>query len=128
MDDNDASGLKRRVKSFQYALEGWRYVLRTQRNSWIHSLATLAVVALGVWLGLSRSEWALLIVTISIVWMAEFVNTALETVVDMTVTDVHPLAKVAKDVSAGAVLLGAVSAVLIGLLVLGPPLWQRLMG
>jgi diacylglycerol kinase len=127
MKDNDASGLTRRVKSFQYAFAGWWYVLRTQKNSWIHVLASLAVVAMGSWLDLSRPEWALLVITITIVWMAEFINTALEAIVDMMTTEVHPLAKVAKDVSAGAVLLGAFAAVLIGFLILGPPLWQRLM-
>lgn len=128
MDDFDQDELRKRAKSFQYAFEGWWYVLRTQKNAWIHATVSLAVAALGLWLGLSRTDWAIIILAIAIVWMAEFVNTALEAIVDMTMPEKNPLAKVAKDVGAGAVLLGACAAVLVGFLILGPPLWQRLTG
>ncbi|WP_420630818.1 diacylglycerol kinase family protein [Candidatus Leptofilum sp.] len=117
-----------RAKSFQYAFEGWWFVLRTQHNAWIHALITTIVVGLGVWLQLPARDWAVLILTFMAVWMAEFMNTAIEAVVDMTMPDRHPLAKVAKDVAAAAVLVGALGAVLIGLLLLGPPLWERLFG
>ena len=117
-----------RLNSFRHAFAGCVYMLRTQRNAWIHTCATLAVTALGLWLGLSRYEWALIILVIGSVWMAEFVNTALEAVVDLASPDLHPLAKVGKDVAAAAVLVGAVTSVLGGLLILGPPLWARLFG
>jgi diacylglycerol kinase len=117
-----------RARSFRYAFAGWWYVLRTQHNAWIHALVSTAVFLLGLWLQISRQEWAILILTMMAVWMAEFMNTALEAVVDMTMPDPHPLAKVAKDVAAAAVLVGAIGAVLIGLLILGPPLWTRLSG
>ncbi|HEX6385317.1 MAG TPA: diacylglycerol kinase family protein [Anaerolineae bacterium] len=116
-----------RANSFRYAFQGWWYVLRTQHNAWIHALISLAVFALAWWLRLPARDWAILILTMMVVWMAEFMNTALEAVVDMAMPDVHPLAKVAKDVAAAAVLVGAIGAVLIGLLLLGPPLWQRLL-
>lgn len=116
-----------RANSFRYAFQGWWYVLRTQHNAWIHALISLAVLALAWWLRLPARDWAVLILTVMVVWMAEFMNTALEAVVDMAMPDVHPLAKVAKDVAAAAVLVGAIGAVLIGLLLLGPPLWQRLL-
>jgi diacylglycerol kinase len=122
------SEIYNRAKSFQYAFDGWWFVLRTQHNAWIHALITVAVVVVGLWLGLPLRDWAVLILTFMAVWMAEFMNTAIEAVVDMTMPDVHPLAKVAKDVAAAAVLVGALGAVLIGLLLLGPPLWQRLFG
>lgn len=128
MPDTDQGELRKRIKSFQYAFEGWWYVLRTQKNAWIHAVASLAVVALGLWLGISLTDWAIIIITIAIVWMAEFINTALEAIVDMTMPEKNPLAKVAKDVSAAAVLIGACAAVLVGFLILGPPLWQRLIG
>jgi diacylglycerol kinase (ATP) len=118
--------LYRRLLSFRYAFEGWWYVLRTQRNAWIHALITLAVIALAFWLPLSRHDWAVLILIITAVWMAELMNTALETLVNLVSPDYHPLAKIAKDVGSGAVLLGALGAVLIGLLILGPPLWAKL--
>lgn len=122
------SELYNRAKSFHYAFEGWWFVLRTQHNAWIHAVVTLAVVAVGLWVGLPVRDWAVLILTFMAVWMAEFMNTAIEAVVDMTMPEVHPLAKVAKDVAAAAVLVGAMGAILIGLLLLGPPLWQRLFG
>lgn len=83
---------------------------------------------MGLWLGLGRLEWAVIVLAIGLVWMAEFVNTALEAVVDLASPDLHPLAKIGKDVAAAAVLAGAATAVLVGLLVLGPPLWLRLFG
>ena len=115
-----------RAKSFQYAFEGWWYVIRTQHNAWIHALVTVVIIMMALWLRISRIEWAILILTFMAVWMAEFINTALEAIVDMTSPDFHPLAKVAKDVAAAAVLVGAIGAVLIGLLILGPPLWQKI--
>ena len=116
-----------RAKSFQYAFEGWWYVIRTQHNAWIHALVTVVIVVMALWLRIPRVEWAILILTFMAVWMAEFMNTALEAIVDMTSPEFHPMAKVAKDVAAAAVLLGAVGAVIIGLLILGPPLWQKVM-
>lgn len=103
-------------------------MLRTQRNTWIHAAASLVVLVLGGWLGLQALEWAVIILAITMVWMAEFLNTALEAVVDLASPQQHPLAKVGKDVGAAAVMLVAVAAVVIGLLVLGPPLWARLNG
>jgi diacylglycerol kinase (ATP) len=117
-----------RVKSFQYAFEGWWHVLRTQRNAWIHALVSSIVFGLGFWLQISRHEWAILLLTIMVVWMAEFMNTALEALVDLATPDYHPLAKIAKDVAAASVLVGALGAILIGLLILGPPLWQKIIG
>lgn len=128
MSAEKQSELYDRAKSFQYAFEGWWFVLRTQHNAWIHAVISIVVVALGLWLTLPLRDWAVLILTFMAVWMAEFMNTAVEAVVDMTMPEKHPLAKVAKDVAAAAVLVGALGAVLIGLLILGPPLWQRLFG
>lgn len=126
MTEKDNNEVYNRAKSFQYAFAGWWYVLRTQHNAWIHAVVTIIVFVLGLWLGLSRTDWAILILAIMTVWIAEFMNTALEAIVDMTSPDFHPLAKVAKDVAAAAVLVGACGAVLIGLLIMGPPLWERL--
>lgn len=120
--------IARRIQSFRYAFEGWAYVLRTQRNAWIHAVITVSVVLLGWWLRIGRLEWVGLLLTIMVVWMAEFTNTAVEAVVDMTMPQPHPLAKVAKDVAAATVLVGAIGAVIVGLLILGPPLWARFSG
>lgn len=128
MVDKGQSEIYSRARSFRYAFEGWWYVIRTQHNAWIHAIITLLVLLLALWLRLPPQDWAVLILTIMVVWVAEFTNTALEAIVDMTKPDPHPLAKVAKDVSAAAVLVGSLGAVLVGLLLLGPPLWARLAG
>ena len=117
-----------RLASFRYAVAGLAHVLRTQRNAWIHAVASLFVVVLAFWLQLGLTQWAALVLPMAMVWMAEFVNSALEAIVDLASPDVHPLAKVGKDVGAAAVLIAAVSAALVGLLILGPPLGKRLWG
>src|SRR3990172_2129360 len=114
-----------RLASFRHAFSGWWYMLRTQRNVWIHATISTLVFLAGLWLGLNRTEWAIILLTIALVWMAEFVNTALEAVVDLASPDLHPLAKIGKDVGAAAVLVGSVGAVIVGLLILGPPLWAK---
>jgi diacylglycerol kinase len=115
-----------RAHSFRNAFAGWWYVLSTQRNAWIHALMSLVVISVSLWLELSALEWAIIITAITLVWMAEFLNTALETVVDLASPGQHYLAKIGKDVGAAAVLIAAASSIIIGLLVLGPPLWDRL--
>jgi diacylglycerol kinase (ATP) len=117
-----------RWASFRHAFAGWRHVLRTQRNAWIHAVASIGVCAIALWLRLPRLDGAILFLTVALVWVAEFVNTAVEAVVDLLSPDVHPLAKVAKDVAAAAVLIAALAAVAVGLLLLGPPLWLKLFG
>ncbi|HEY9088546.1 MAG TPA: diacylglycerol kinase family protein [Anaerolineaceae bacterium] len=118
--------LRTRIYAFRYAFAGWWYVLRTQRNAWIHSLATLLVILLAAWLRLPLRDWAVLVLTIGAVWTAEFINTALESIVDLASPQQHPLAKAGKDVGAAAVLIAALCAIVVGLLILGPPLWLRL--
>jgi diacylglycerol kinase (ATP) len=118
--------IRSRLRSFIYAFSGWWYVLRTQQNTWIHAVITIAVIISGFVLQLSRYDWVLIFIAITLVWVAEFLNTALEAVIDLVVEEEHPLAKVGKDVGAAAVLITALTAVIIGLLILGPPLWQRI--
>lgn len=118
--------LKTRARSFRYAFGGWWYVIRTQRNAWIHAVVSLAVLGIAIWLGLNRYDWAFIIIAIAMVWTAEFINTALEAIVDLASPEQHELARISKDVGASAVLIAAGSAALIGLIILGPPLWNRL--
>lgn len=87
-------------------------------------MVTILVILLGCLLKLPARDWAVLFVTIGMVWMAEFLNSALEAVVDLASPYQHPLAKVGKDVGAASVLIAALTAVVVGLLILGPPLWQ----
>jgi len=117
---------KARLRAIGYAFEGWGYVIRTQANAWIHAAITLAALAVAIWIRLPARDWATLILTIVMVWAAEFLNTAIESLVDLASPEEHPLAKTAKDVGAAAVLIAALASVLIGLLILGPPLWAKL--
>ena len=118
--------LRGRLASFRPAFAGWTHVLRTQHNAWIHATISLAVFALGFWLELGRRDWVLILLTVAQVWLAEFFNTTVEIVVDLASPEQHDLAKLAKDVGAGAVVVAATVAVIVGLLVFGPPLWARL--
>lgn len=115
-----------RKHSFGHAFRGWWYVIRTQRNAWIHAVITVLVVLAAWWLRLPLRDWAVLFLTITIVWTAEFINTALEAVVDLASPQRHALAKVGKDVGASAVLIAALAAILVGVLILGPPLWDKM--
>jgi len=116
------------LRSFGYAFEGVAYVLRTQRNARIEIAVGVAALALGAWLGMNAVEWAVLVLTIAVVLALEWVNTALELAVSLASPEAHPSAKAAKDVAAACVLLGAVTSVIVGVLVLGPPLVSRLTG
>lgn len=118
--------IQSRIRSFGYAFRGFWYVLRTQRNAWIDAVIATLVFFLSLWLRLDARDWALIVLTTAMVFTAEFLNTAIEAVVDLASPQKHPLAKVGKDVGAAAVLIAALAAVLVGLLILGPPLWARL--
>ncbi len=115
-----------RIRSFGYAFKGWWHVIKTQQNAWIHAVFSVLVVLMAAWLGLPARDWAVLILTITVVWAAEFINTAIEAVLDLASPDIHPLAGVGKDVGAAAVLIAALASILVGLLILGPPLWAKL--
>lgn len=118
--------IRSRILSFRYAFSGWWYVIRTQRNAWIHALFSVIVILVCLWLGLTALEWALIIGAIAMVWTAEFINTALEAMVDLASPSRNHLARVSKDVGAAAVLIASLASALIGLLVMGPPLLARL--
>ncbi|WP_145368018.1 diacylglycerol kinase family protein [Maioricimonas rarisocia] len=115
-------------QAFRAALAGLAYAVATQRNFRIHLVAAAIVCGLGIWLRIDSADWAILALAIGLVWTAEMFNTAIETAVDLASPEYHRLAKIAKDCSAGGVLTAAVTAVIVGLIVLGPPLWIRLLG
>jgi len=105
------------AESFFYAISGIVYALKTQRNIKIHFAATLLVIILSFVFKLSTIEISIVTITAAIVLTAEMINTAIEAVVDMFTQEYHPLAKVAKNVAAGAVLLSAINAVVVGYLI-----------
>jgi len=112
----------RLVASFGFAIRGVVTLVRSQANARIHFAATLAVIAAGFFFGIARLEWCAIAAAIGLVWTAEGLNTAIECVVDLVSPDHHPLAGRAKDIAAGAVLIAALIAAIIGALVFIPHL------
>jgi len=109
-----------RIRSFKYAFVGIWTMLKSQQNAWVHACATIAVVTAGFVFGFSTAEWCLLVLAIIAVWMAEALNTAIEFLADVASPEFHPLVKKAKDVAAGAVLISAIGAIIIGIIIIGP--------
>lgn len=109
-----------RVRSFRYAARGLRVLLATQHNARLHLAATVAVVALGAFLSLTRLEWVAVLAAIGLVIITETLNTAVERLGDAVTRDVHPAIGDAKDLAAGAVLVASLLAVIIGLIVFLP--------
>jgi len=114
-----------RFQSFRYAFSGVWHMVRHEPNAQIHVAAAVVVVALGACLGLPPRDWALIVFAICGVVATEAVNTAIERAVDVVSPNQHPHAKTSKDVAAAAVLIASVGAVVVGLLILGPPLWRQ---
>ncbi len=112
------------IMSFRYAWAGVSYAFTTQRNFRIHTAIASLAISLGVFLGVTSTQMAIIVVTCAMVMVLELLNTALESIVDLTVKQTyHELAKIAKDCAAGAVLVSAVAAVLVAAFILMPPLW-----
>ena len=110
------------AESFRYAFAGLRYAFGSQRNIRVQSLLAVAAIALGLWLGLSGIEWVALLLVIALVLVSEMINTVFETIVDMITQEYDPLAKVAKDVGAAAVITAAMTAILVGAILFIPKL------
>lgn len=118
--------IKRLVRSFGYAFEGIAYTIKTQRNMQIHVGAALVTLFLTWSLDITWNHALLVFFSIFFVFILELVNTSIEAAVDLVTRDFHPLAKVAKDVAAGAVLLGALFAFLVGVYVFSEPILRVL--
>jgi diacylglycerol kinase len=109
-----ASFLRKERSSFGYALAGLKYGWRTQRHLRIHAVIAALAVGAGLVLSLTAAEWAVILTLITLVTALELLNTVVEVVVDLVSPEYHPLAKIAKDVAAGAVLVAAMGAVAAG--------------
>ena len=105
------------MESFNFAIEGVIHVLRTQRNMRLHFAAAVAVIVVAVAVGVSKIELSVLLISIAFVLVAEMINTAVEGAIDAATTSFDPMAKLAKDIAAGAVLIASVNAVAVGYLV-----------
>jgi len=115
-----------RIASFKFAFQGLIHVIRTQKNSWIHLIATCFCFFLAWTLKSPATHWAILIFTIILVWLMEIINTTVELLVDLISPQRQPQAKIIKDVSAAAVLVAAIASVMIGIILFGPPLLHLL--
>ena len=111
---------KKLINSFKYALQGFASSFRTERNMKIHVVATILVIILGIYLKLNLIEWSIITIAIVIVISAELFNTAIETIVDMVSPQKNEKAKLAKDISAGAVLILAIGSAIVGFMIFLP--------
>ncbi|GAB4033982.1 diacylglycerol kinase family protein [Spirosoma jeollabukense] len=107
------------LRSFRFAGQGIIDLFRYENNAKVHLLLAILVIAAGVYLELSRTEWAIILTQIGLVWAAEAFNTAIEKLCDFVSPGLHPQIKAIKDISSGAVLILAITAVVIGLIILG---------
>ena len=116
------------LKSFVYASEGIAHGFRTQRNMRVELLIALIIILAGIYFRITPVEWALIFVCIGLVIAAELINTVTELAVDLLTQRYHPMAKLAKDAGAGAVLVTALASVAVGVAIFGPRLWRLLFG
>jgi diacylglycerol kinase len=114
----------KRIASFKYAGQGIFYLIRTQPNVWIHLIISALVIFFGFYFKISGLEWQMISLAMGLVLSAEAFNTAIEVLVDWLSPEHHPQAKIVKDVSAGAVLLGALAAAGVGILIFLPKFYQ----
>lgn len=117
-----------RLESIKFAARGFRDMLLTEPNAWVHAVFTLLAFDLAWWLKIDRTGFAFVIISIVTVWVAEAFNTVLEIMADLVVTPERysRTVKRAKDIAAGAVLAASAGAFTVGLIILGPPLYDRL--
>ena len=111
---------QKRANSFQYAFSGFRFLFRSEHNSWLHAAATVVAIAMAFYLKISFAEAAALSLAIGLVWITEMFNTCIEKMMDFVSKEVHPSIKLIKDVAAGAVLMAALVAVAVGCFIFLP--------
>ncbi len=119
-NNDDVFSFNGRIRSVKHAIDGVIEILKGQHNAWLHFIATICVVVAALFFQVTKIEWCILVLAIVSVWVAEALNTAFEFLCDVASPEFHPLVKKSKDVAAGAVLLSAIGAVIIGLIVFIP--------
>ncbi|HPG11610.1 MAG TPA: diacylglycerol kinase family protein [Chitinophagaceae bacterium] len=120
MSDNKNFSIRARGQSFKYAFDGIISLFRSEHNMWIHFLATIIVIALAIILKVTPDEFALLSLSIGFVWTAEIFNTAIEKTMDFITTEKKPAIKLIKDLSAAAVLIASITALIVGCFIFIP--------
>lgn len=122
------SYLKKRIESFGYAFKGIATLFKTEAHAQVHLVALVVISLMGFWLGLSATEWCLILICMALVLCAEAINTALEALTDLVSPDHHPLAGKAKDVAAGAVLLSVIFCGVVWGIIFLPKLFEQFGG
>ena len=120
--DTTKNGFNKRILSFGFAFTGIWELLKSEPNARIHLAATICALFLGYFLKISHSEWCIILIVIALVWAAEAFNTVVEKLVDHLFNDYHETARISKDISAGAVLICAIIALICGLIIFLPKL------
>jgi diacylglycerol kinase len=116
------------LKSFGHAWDGLRDIIKTEHTAWIHSVMTILVIFMCWWLRVNFLEFSLIVLAVVSVWVAESFNTVFEILTDHVSPDYSETAKRAKDIAAAAVLITCIGSSILGLFILGPPLYRRLLG
>lgn len=115
---------RKRINSFKYAFQGISDLFRSQPNAKIHSLVAIVVIGSGLYFSLSNTEWSIVLLTIFLVLAAEAFNTAIEYLTDLVSPEYHELAGKTKDAAAAGVLLTSMGAVLVGIVIFLPKIWE----
>lgn len=123
VSEKDAFSIIKRARSFKHAIRGIGVFIKTQHNAWVHLFAMIVAISLGCIFEISGIEWILLIFSIGLVMCMEAVNTAIEFDIDLTSPEYHPFAKDTKDVAAGAVLISAIVAIIVGVIIFLPKIF-----
>lgn len=123
-DDVKVYGIGRFFKSIKYSLSGLYYAYRYEQSLWLHGLSTILAVIMGVIFKIKLSEWAIIFIALGSILALELINTAIEAAVDLTTTNIHPLAKIAKDCGSAASFVMAIVSIVISMFVFGPYLLE----
>ena len=123
MNSQEGFSIRARIRSFRYALEGIAAFFQSEHNAWLHFMATIAVITLATLVGVTKPELLALVFSIGFVWVAEMFNTCIERVMDFVSDQRHKEIKFIKDLAAGAVLVAAITALVVGAVVFIPKLF-----
>lgn len=123
-DEVKVYGPTRFIKSIKYSLDGLFYAYRYEQSLWLHGLVTILAIIMGFIFKISLSEWAIIFIALGAILALELINTAIEAAVDLTTTEIHPLAKIAKDCGSAASFVMSIVSIVISLFVFGPYLME----
>ncbi|MFT4601241.1 MAG: diacylglycerol kinase [Arenicella sp.] len=124
MKKNKKFSIKVRLLSFKFAFEGLAHFFKTEHNAWIHLAAAVVVISAGLYFNLNVLEWLWISLAICLVFICEIINSAIERTVDLASSEVHPLAKQAKDLGAAATIIAAIFAVIVAIFIFAPYLYD----